>query len=191
MKRLFAAAAILATAGCAAPHQIVDRSDFLAEGTRTYKGIPRERVIEAARFVLQYSDPTDFEFRDSLTGFTGLRRYMVYAVLTTAQGREKWEFTTEASGKDVRASVAISEAGHATGSFGSTIPYDGKMASIPLYRLFWDRVDYMLGKRPDWVTCGQATAQLSATNTNTVEALSGLCGPTSDGRDRPAPPPLV
>jgi len=48
----------------------------------------------------------------------------------------------------------------------------------------------MLGRRPDWVTCDQAAAELESTNTNTAAALGGLCGPTSDGRNAPAPDPL-
>ena len=179
--------AALILGGCNS-HQIVDRSDFIAEGTRNYSNEPRERIIEAARIVLRHSDPTDFEFRDTLTGFTGLRRYFIYAVIAASNGREKWEFQTEADGKAVRAAVSVSEAGVSTGGY-STQPYEGRMASVPLYRLFWDRVDYMLGRRPDWVSCEQAEAVLKASNTGTL-ALGGLCGPTSDGRNAPPPEPL-
>jgi len=174
--------------GCAAPHQIVDRDDYLAEGVRSYAGETRERVIRAAEAVLKVSDPKDWDFRYSLHGFTGLRRYMVYAVLASAQGREKWEFLAEPDGGGVRASVSISEAGVVSGSSSAT-PYEGKMASVPLYRLFWNRVDYMLGRRADWVTCTAAEAELEKTNTNTI-GLSGLCGTTSEGRDAEPPQPM-
>src|SRR3954469_15865342 len=95
----------LVLTGCAAPHQIRDRSDYLAEGTRTYQNENRERVIAAAELVLKTSDPSDFEFRYAQAGFTGLRRYTIYAVLAAAQGREKWDFQTEPAGPGaVRAS---------------------------------------------------------------------------------------
>lgn len=82
--------------GCAAaPHQVRDRDDYLAEATRIFPGETRERVLKAAETVLRISDPTDFEFRYTLTGFTGLRRYFIYAVIASASGREKWEFLTE------------------------------------------------------------------------------------------------
>lgn len=173
--------------GCNA-HQIVDRSDFIAEGTRVYTGEPRERVIEAARNVLRHSDPSDFEFRDTLTGFTGLRKYFIYAVLAAAEGREKWEFQTEAEGKSVRAAISVSEAGVSGNGYTAT-PYEGRMASVPLYRLFWDRVDYVLGRRSDWVTCDQAEAGLRGQDSSSA-ALGGLCGPTSGGRSAPPPPQL-
>lgn len=180
----------LALSACAAPHQIRDRSDFMAEATREFASERRERVISAAEIVLKHSDPKDFEFRHTLTGFTGLRRYVIYAVIAAAQGREKWEFLTEEPAPGVvRASVSISEAGVATGGSSAT-PYENALASVPLYRLFWSRVEYLLGRRPDWTSCEQAEAELKATNTNTNAALGGLCGPTSDGRHAPAPEPL-
>jgi hypothetical protein len=191
--RFLTIAAALTLAGCAAPHQIRDRSDFLAEASREYRGESNERVIRAAETVLKLSDPTDFEFRHTLNGFTGLRRYTVYMVIAAQQGREKWDFITENTSGAVRASISVSEAGVATGGYTAQA-YEGAMASVPLYRLFWARVDYVLGRRPDWVTCGEAAAELEKTNTNTAVALGGLCGPTSDGRDAPPPepfPPLV
>jgi hypothetical protein len=182
-----------ALAGCAAaPHQVRDRDDYLVEATRVFPGETRERVLKAAETVLKISDPADFEFRYTLTGFTGLRRYFIYAVLASASGREKWEFLTEPDPAGLRASVSISEEGTASGGYSQN-RYENAMASVPLYRLFWSRVEYVLNKRPDWVTCEQANGELQASNTNTL-ALGGLCGPTSDGRNAPAPeafPPLA
>ena len=179
-----------ALVGCAAaPHQVRDRDDYLAEAIRVFPGETRERVLKAAETVLRISDPADFEFRYTLTGFTGLRRYFIYAVLASASGREKWEFQTEADPTGLKASISISEEGTSSGGY-SRSNYEAAMASVPLYRLFWNRVEYMLNRRPDWVTCEQAAAELQSSDTNPVSALGGLCGPTSDGRNAPAPEPL-
>lgn len=189
MRVLWIAALGAALAGCAgAPHQVRDRDDYLAEATRVFPGETRERILKAAETVLRISDPNDFEFRYTLTGFTGLRCYVIYAVSAAASAREKWEFLTEPDASGVRASVSISEEGTASGGYSSS-RYENAMASVPLYRLFWSRVEYMLNKRPGSVTCEQATAELQGTNTNTL-ALGGLCGLTSDGRNAPAPEPL-
>jgi hypothetical protein len=190
MRFLAVAALCAALVGCAAaPQQVRDRDDYLAEATRVFPAESRERVLKAAETVLKISDPTDFEFRYTLTGFTGLRRYFIYAVIAAASGREKWDFLTEADAAGIRASVSISEEGTSGGGY-SRSRYEGAMASVPLYRLFWSRVEYMLNKRPDWVTCEQAAAELQSSNTNAIAALGGLCGPTSDGRNAPAPEPL-
>jgi hypothetical protein len=105
-----------------------------------------------------------------------------------AAGREKWDFMTEPDPAGIRASVSISEEGTAASGYQRE-RYENAMASVPLYRLFWSRVEFMLSRRPDWVTCDQAAAALQTSNTNTL-ALGGLCGPTSDGRNAPAPEPL-
>lgn len=182
-------AGALTLAGCAAPHQVMDRDDALAEQQRVFPGETQERVIRAAELVLKTSDPGDFEFRDNANGFVGLRRYFIYAVFATASGREKWEFTADPSPAGIRAFVSISEAGTTTDGYVAR-PYEQKMASIPLYRLFWNRVEYVLGRRDTWITCDAAAAWLQQNNTNTVAGLGGLCGPTSDGRDAPAPEPF-
>lgn len=185
----FVIAGVFLVSACAAPHQIVDRSDFLAEATRTYPGETTERVIEAAQRVLRQSDPADFEFRNTMNGFSGLRRYVVYAVIAAAVGREKWDFDVVRESNGVRAALSVSDAGRASGGY-SAQAYEGAMASIPLYRLFWARVDYVLGRAAEWKTCAEAEAELSKTNTNTAAGLGGLCGPTSDGRNSPPPPQL-
>lgn len=192
MPRYSLATALVAFAlsSCAAPHQIRDRDDFMAEGTRSFAGESPERIIQAAQAVMRQSDPQDFEFRNSLDGFVGLRRYTIYAVLAASQGREKWDFQVKPEGKTVRASLSITDAGDTYGGY-SVRQYEEQMASVALYRLFWSRVEYVLGKRADWVTCDQAAAEAQATNTNTTSALGGLCGPTSDGRNSPPPERLT
>jgi hypothetical protein len=189
MKKISTLVCLVLTGCASAPHEVRDRDDYLAEASRVYPAETRERVLRAAETVLRISDPNDFEFRYTLTGFVGLRRYFIYAVLASASGREKWEFMTEPEPAGLRASVSISEEGTASGGYSAS-RYENAMASVPLYRLFWSRVDYMLRKRADWLTCQQAGTELAATNTNSATALGGLCGPTSDGRDAPAPEPL-
>jgi len=176
----------LLLAACAQPHKIEDRQDYVAEATRNFPGETRERVIAAAQTVLKQSDAPDFDFRFTLDGFVGLRRYFVYAVLASQQGQEKWQFVTRENPGSIEASVSISEAGTVSGGYSVT-PFERAMNSIPLYRLFWSRVEYVLGRRSDWVTCEEAAKPLEDTNTSVAEALGGLCGSTSKGRDAPPP----
>lgn len=185
-KPLMAATAIVSLAACNSSHQIVDRDDFLAEATRHYKGEDRERIIRAAEAVIRHSDPEDVEVRHTANGFTALRKYFIYAVVTTQTGREKWEFSVEDSPGEKVATVSISEAGQTYGQYTST-PFENTMNNIPLYRLFWKRVDYMLGRRPDWGYCTYEITEVRAAGQNAAVALGGLCGPTSSGADAPPP----
>jgi len=180
---LVMALAVLA-AGCQQTARIDDRQSFFKEATRTYPGESRERVLQAAERVLRQSDPADFEFDHSLYGFVASRRYMVYAVLAAANGKERWDLQTEEGPEGLRAVLNVSESGVSHGGY-SSIPFEARMASVPLYRLFWARVEYVLGKRKDWVSCESARAALG--ENASAEALSGLCGITSDGRNAPPP----
>lgn len=181
------AIAAVALCSCANRQAIVDRDDFLAEATRTYHGVHQEQVIRAAESILKISDPGDWEFRYTDTGFTGLRRFYVYAIIAAQSGREKWEFGTANVGGAVRASLTISEEGVSAGGY-SIQTYEKALNAIPLYRLFWARMDYVLGQRADWKTCEQAEAEAKAANF--IPELSGLCGLTSQGRNN-IPPRLT
>jgi hypothetical protein len=185
--------AVLAASVCACtpPPQISDRSDFLAEATRTFPGETTERVILAAQRVLDQSDPKYFEFRNTLNGFSGLRRYYVYAVIAAENGRERWDFTADRDPNGaIRAGLTIADVGAAQSSYNRTA-YDVQMASIPMYRLFWSRVDYVLGRNDNWTTCDDAEVQFHDTKINPLVALGGLCGPTSHGRDGEPPERLA
>lgn len=177
--------AVLLTA-CGQAHQITTREDYLAEATRTYQGIDREQIIKAAEIVLKHSDPGDWDFRYKADGFVGLRRYFIYAVIAAAAGRERWEFTARYNDAgNIHAGVSVSEAGNTSNSYGSQA-YEAGMNAVELYRLFWSRVDYVLGRRADWPDCDRAEKAIKAKGGN-PSSLAGLCGLTSQGRKSPPP----
>ena len=180
----------LALAGCGhAPVQINDRQDYLAEATRMYPGEQKERVIQAAETILKSSDPGKLDMRYTGKGFVGLRQYAYYAILVAGNGQEKWEFEVEERTGAQFASLSVSDAGIvAAGS--SVSRYESSLKAIPLYRLFWKRMDYMLGRRADWVACADEAQELEKSGVNPLGALSGLCGGTSAGRNDAPPPPL-
>ena len=190
MRILAIAIGALTLAGCGhAPIQITDRQDYLAEATRTYPGEQKERVIQAAETILKSSDPGKLDMRYTGKGFVGLRQYSYYAILAAGQGQEKWEFEVEERPGSQFASLSVSDAGIV--AVGSSVRHhENALNAIPLYRLFFKRMDYMLGRRPDWVLCADETQALQQTGTNSMSALSGLCGATSAGRDDAPPEPL-
>jgi hypothetical protein len=186
---LIAGAMALVLAACgAAPPQIMDRQDYLAEATRIYQHESKERVLEAAEAIIRTSDPQNVDMRYTDDGFTAIRRYFIYAVIAAARGQEKWELHTEERPNAVEASLSISDEGTSASGY-SAEHYDMSMNSIPLYRLFWKRMDYMLGRTADWPSCDEEKKLLEAQGTNAVSALGGLCGITSAERDA-VPQPL-
>ena len=53
-------------------------------------------------------------------------------------------------------------------------------------RLFYARMDHLLGRRADWITCAQAPERLALPPGNA--GLQSLCSLTHQGRDAPPPP---
>lgn len=85
----------------------------------------------------------------------------------------------------VYASAGVAETRLEAGNAGHNTTE--RAADPALIRLLWDRVDYVLARRSDWVSCARAIADLNRQNGSAREALSGLCGETNKGRDAPAP----
>ncbi len=52
-------------------------------------------------------------------------------------------------------------------------------------RLFYARIDYLLGRRADWIPCRDAVAKLSLPAE--APGLQGLCSLTHQGADAPPP----
>ncbi|MGF7163613.1 hypothetical protein FHS85_005283 [Rhodoligotrophos appendicifer] len=189
-KLLMGAFAALLLTGCVTTQdKIVSRDQFLAEATRSYTGVSKEQVIRAAQAVLlQSDDADDWDFGYTTNGFTGTRKYFVYAVIAATSGREKWEFNTEQVGGAVQASLTVSDLAN-VGTYGTSV-VEINLNRILLQRLFWKRVDYVLGRRPDWVSCDEAMAEAQAAKAD-PEVLSGLCGFTSEGKKNPPPQRIV
>ncbi|MDO9413882.1 MAG: hypothetical protein Q7T81_15040 [Pseudolabrys sp.] len=145
-----------------------DRNEYLAVQTRLYKGEGRERLLQAAEAVVRASGNYEFEF--GLNGFSARKSYFVYGIVANASGREKWDFNTEANPGGLLATATVSDAGDIHG--GLTVSrYEKIGVAAPVYELFWARVDYVLGRRADWLSCAQAQAEKGAGG-----SLYGLCG---------------
>lgn len=180
--------AAMSLCGCAREPKISDRQTAMVEASRTFSGETRERVIEAAEKVLRASDPDDFEFSERLNGFEGRRHWMIYLVLSSAVGIDKWDFQTEEIGHSLRASVSVSIQAQGSSRY-SHLYVDVLDNKIALYRLFWARVDYVLGRSTHWPTCEEAWDEQDAKGFNRT-AIDSLCGLTNDGRTAPPPAPL-
>ena len=185
------AALLSSLMGCASEPKIVDRQSYLAEATRRYPGETRERVIAAAQTVLRQSEPRNFEFRDRLNGFTGLRHWFFYAVIVSANGTDKWDFITEEKPGAVEASVTISQEGESAGPYSRQHNrIESAKNEIALYQLFWRRVDYVLRRSNHWMNCKEAWQEQDDVDRQRT-ALLGLCHVSlGDMGDKPPPPQL-
>jgi hypothetical protein len=176
-----------AVAGCTPAARVATHADWLKEATRVWPGETRSRVIAAADAVVKHADPRDTTVEYNRHGFTARRRFFIYALIATAGGTETWTFSSAENAQGASATVRIiqrgtARAGAQSESFRENQVYLGSL------RLFYARIDYLLGRRPDWIGCGEAIATLKLPEAN--PGLQSLCSLTHQGRDAPPPPPI-
>ena len=150
-----------------ATNRSMTREEWLTNTQKTYTGVTKEELIKKAEEVLTLADGTDFRFAHSEKGFTASRKWIVYMVIAAAMGTDSWSFEVQEKNGKLIASV---QAGTQAGSIGAdgnggtfTAPTMGEpIQSAATYKMFWDRLDYLLGKRTDWADCRTMKEQIKA-----------------------------
>ena len=171
MKKLaIAVFAAIALSGCAtAPSGPSNRGEWEQIHVRSYDGVTPRQAQDAAEKILKLADK-DFKFEYPESGLVGSRKWMVYAAIVIAGGTDYWTIDTKQEGEATRVTVRVTRNSGATtvapviGGPG-VAPMVSSTPGIPVeqatpYRLFWERMDYSLGKRSDWTTCDTLKARL-------------------------------
>lgn len=141
---------------------------------RMYKDVTQEQVLKAAEELFRLADGDDFKFlysnelSSSSEKVEAKRKWMLYYVLGMEHGVDFWTLTANSTETGVHASVRTSR--HRTYNGHLSVPLSepnidyepisgNKWAGgetiegTAIYELFWARMDYLLGKRQDWMTC--------------------------------------
>jgi hypothetical protein len=100
-----------------------------------------------------------------------LRDWNYFLVITIARGRETWDFRVSEARNVITAHATALIVGN------RREPPDDPA----VYQLIWARADYVLGKRPDWLTCDQYFKTM-ADPKSPHDAFWGLCGYLSDDK---------
>ncbi len=189
--RIFALLLLLPLAACARPERTTSHADWLREATRTWPGETKARVIAAGEAVVKHADPRDIQVEYSKQGFVARRKFFIYAVLATADGEDRWTFHASENSEGASASVRVIQRGTAqSGRFSER--FRENQVYVGSFRLFYARVDYLLGRRTDWISCSEAVVKLSLPAQ--APGLQALCSITHQGADAPRPaklPPKV
>jgi hypothetical protein len=184
MMRRIAPALLVILAGCAPAARVTTHADWMKEATRSWPGETRARVIAAADAVVKHADPKDTAVEYNHHGFTARRKFLVYALIATASGTETWTFSSAENALGTSATVRIIQRGTAQAGSHSE-RFRENQVYLGSLRLFYARIDYLLGRRPDWITCSEAAAKLALPEG--APGLQSLCSLTHQGRDAPAP----
>jgi hypothetical protein len=179
-------AAVTLLGACAQPEKPMSHAAWQAEAVRSWPGETRARLIAGAEAVLNHAAPRRLSFEYTQNGFRALRRSTLYGGLVTAELSDRWRFA--ASANDAGAAATVRMVQHGTASAGTrSQSYREPNLAIGGFRLFYARLDYVLGRRADWVSCAAAAAALGLDPA--APGTGALCGlGTEDG---PPPPRLV
>jgi hypothetical protein len=174
----------LLSAACAQAERPSTHADWMKEATRVWPGETQARVIAAAEAVVRHADPRDVKIEYNRGGFTARRKFSVYAVLANVAGEDRWTFSSSENTEGASAAVRIVQRGAASAGSHSQRFRDNQ-TMVGSFRLFYARMDYLLGKRSDWITCAEAAEKLRLPKD--AAGLEALCSLTHQGRDTPPP----
>lgn len=122
---------------------------------RDYTGVTKDQVLQAANDLLRLADGDDFKIERTQESLTATRRWREYVVISYEWGDDYWNVKTHSMNNSVTATVQISRKVGYSGNlvYLSMNHPDYIINGTAIYDLFWARMDYLLGKRPDWMTC--------------------------------------
>lgn len=161
---------VLALSACATSPPTLSRPEYLAATNREYPNRTPEQVIAAAEEVLKLDDGDDVKIADNPTGFVATRNWVMYLVLTDVFGVDTWVANTQPMGNGTKVNVQVGTQTSAlmplAASNGSVYEMNGPTIANPvqgtaIYDVFWARLDYLLGLRPDWMSCDEANNRVS------------------------------
>jgi hypothetical protein len=184
--RVAVACAFLSLAACkTTPDLLLDEAAFTSTTTRRFPGETRERIVRAAEAVLRQSDPSR-QITTRTEGFASFKQFESYGFVVAEGGGDLWTVTSRDLADGAEAVVRLAPRNGA-GPSGPAMSITEGRNPAPLYDLFWSRVEYVLGRRPDWTTCQGATARLQGSGQG-PSAIGALCASPGEGRAAPPPP---
>ncbi len=171
-------------AACARAERVTSHAEWMREATRVWPGETKARVIAAAEAVVKHADPRDTKLEYSRQGFVARRKFFYYAVIATVDGEDRWTYYASENAEGASASVRLIQRGTATaGRVGER--FRENQVYLGTLRLFFARIDHLLGRREDWILCRDAVAKLSLPPE--APGLHGLCSLSHQGADAPPP----
>ena len=179
--------------GCAVnQNKGMDRDQWIVETHRTYEDVTKEEVLRSVERLFVLADGDDFNFSHSENGIRATRNWMTYMIFAASQGVDTWDVEVKEVGRNTSVQVSAYVSASAivpvqvggatsatnTGASGSSINHPS------LYRLFWRRLDYLLGKSDHWMGCGEAEKHFSSVDGGPY-GISLLCNSFNIKDDSP------
>lgn len=180
--RILVAVFCLAVVACAQPRRVESHAEWLKESTRVYLSEDKARVIAAAETVLQHADGKDTRFEYNQSGFLAVRPFGLNALVAGIKGEDRWTFSVSGNKGGAATALRVIRSGTATAA-NKRSRFRDNAVYVGSFRLFYARIEYVLGRRADWVGCARASAALDLPADAPGTDL--LCGLTHQSTDAP------
>ncbi len=141
---------IVGIVGCATKSK-VSEEEMQAATTRTYEGTSSGQVMEASEKLLKLVDEARFKFTRADNQLTATRAGQVFTGVGKANVTAVWLVKTQNKGKStvVTISAGWKRAALSTGLTSKLKKPEG----TAVYKLFYNRLDNLLGRSNEWMTC--------------------------------------
>ena len=179
-------AAIPLFAGCAVGRPDISREEWKI---RSYEGIPKHDILDAAREVIRLADPDDTKFESKPDGFNAVRQQLSYYVVASGHDIFAFDFVVRETGGKMETRLEIQERVERSDllSLGLPIANVGKPQNSYIYDLFYSRMEYLLGLSDRWHTCQDAVGTLPGSDAEEI-GIGAFCGRFASDH---TPPPFA
>ena len=147
----------LLIAGCTAPKQL-SRKEWLEVTTRHYTDVTTEDVLLAAEKLFRLADGDDFKFYHTKDSLSATRNWVAYMVIAAAGGTDYWKIQVASIPNGVTVTIQVNTSAWALIPMS---PNASPVQGTAIYDVFWARLEYLLGKRTEWMSCKEANKRIS------------------------------
>ena len=156
-----------------------------AAAVQVYEGYTVDELAKAAEKVLYLIDPSDMQITHQKTRIVACRYYTMFLVFNAVHGYDTWVVYFDENESKVKVTLMAHTAQN-MGMFATLptprlpdeITLETSVLSEAECRLFFERLDYFLGKTPNWHSCEKTKEWAKEQNLQIVEGcgLPFVCG---------------
>lgn len=175
MRLVIALLGLTLLAGCAANRPQMSRAEYIQTTTRTIPGVTAEEVFAASEQLFRLADGEDFQFYHAENEMMAVRNWSFYLVFAAGFGKDYWTIKAKDVEGGAKVIVAVSTASQSIAPTpttngdvsAGTLPAAGgsPVQGTAIYDTYWGRLEHLLGKDTQWVTCREAHKRLGEKTT--------------------------